>query len=324
MINKTHNENCIDTMKKMIDEKLFVDMVITSPPYDEARDYKGYDFDFETIALHLYRILKDGGVLVWVVNDTTKDGDESCTSFRQALYFKAIGFKLWDTMIYNKPSTPFPQKVRYNQSFEYMFVFSKGKVKTFNPILKKNISSGTVKKFQTVRNKKGELVKSNMTGEIKEYGMDSNVWYIPNGYMKSSKDKIAYKHPAIFPEELVERHIKSWSNEGDLIYDCFMGSGTVAKVCIQLNRNYIGSEMSNEYCEIIKERIKDMKQENGINLKPYLDIKKVIENIISTNKLDKDNYDLFVEYSKNDCLSPEMIEKVNQLISEYSVDDFWN
>ena len=76
-----------------------------------------------------------------------------------------------------------------------------------------------------------------------------------SGYMVSSKDKIAFEHPAIYPEQLVEDHILSWSNENDLIYDPFMGSGTTAKMAILNKRNWIGSEISKEYCDIITRRL---------------------------------------------------------------------
>ena len=248
-----YNEDCLITMSKMDSD--FLDCCITSPPYDSLRSYNGYSFDFENIAKELYRVLKPGGVVVWVVGDATINGSETGTSFRQALYFKEIGFNLFDTMIYQKTGTPFPQKNRYNQVFEYMFIFSKGKPKTFNPIMKKNITAGSVRNTRKFRTKDGEM-KPGFNKPINEYGIDNNIWIIKNGMNKSTKDKIAFNHPAIFPEELVNKHLLTWTNENDLIYDCFMGSGTVAKCSKNLNRRWIGSECSEEYCEIIKERLK--------------------------------------------------------------------
>lgn len=235
MINKIHNENCLKTMKRMSD--CFVDLTITSPPYDDLREYKGFDFQFEDIAKELFRITKDGGVVVWNVGDVTIDGSETGTSFKQVLYFKDIGFRLHDTMIYEKTGTPFPSKVRYNQSFEYMFILSKGKPKTFNPIMKKNITAGDVRNSRKFRNKNGDFISGFNGQQINEFGIENNVWKIKNGMNKSTKDEIAFKHPAIFPEELVKKHIYSWSNEGDLIYDCFMGSGTTAKMAHLQKRN---------------------------------------------------------------------------------------
>jgi DNA modification methylase len=266
-INKIYNESCLTTMAKMPDN--FLDATITSPPYDNLRTYKdgvGDEWSFEIfkpIADELYRTTKEGGVVVWVVGDATIDGGESGSSFRQALYFKEIGFKIYDTMIYQKTGTPFPQKVRYNQIFEYMFVFSKGKPKTFNPILKPNVTAGAVRNSRKFRNKDGELVPG-MQGNkpIAEMGIDNNIWVIKNGMYKSTKDLVAFNHPAIFPEELVEKHIKSWTSEGDVVYDPFMGSGTTAKMAMELNRNYIGSEISKEYWDISQERLKQLKKLN--------------------------------------------------------------
>jgi site-specific DNA-methyltransferase (adenine-specific) len=233
-----------------------IDLVITSPPYDDLRTYKGnYDFDFEKIVKELFRVVKKGGVVVWVVGDATINGSETGTSFKQALYFKEIGFNLHDTMIYQKSGTPFPAKTRYNQTFEYMFIFSKGKLKTFNPILKKNKYGGEIRNRRKYRNKQGELVL-HKPHRTKEYGIDNNVWYIINGNMKSTCDKVAFNHPAIFPEELAYKHIISWSNEGDVVYDPFLGSGTTIKMAALNNRIGLGSEITSEYIPIINERLK--------------------------------------------------------------------
>lgn len=247
-INKIYNEDCLDTMAKIPD--CFIDLTITSPPYDDLRTYNGYSFPFNDIAKELFRVIKQGGVLVWIVADQAKNGSESGTSFRQALYFKEIGFNIHDTMIYQKNSYPFPPKNRYYQQFEYMFVFSKGKPKTAN-LLK--CESGNKKRKSTQRNKDGTT--TSFTSEGKRERIMDNVWIEDTGYMRTTKDKIAYKHPAIFPESLSKKHILTWSNENDLVYDCFMGSGTTAKMCLLNNRNYIGSEISKEYCDIANKRI---------------------------------------------------------------------
>jgi len=239
-------------MRKMSD--CFIDLTITSPPYDNLRDYKGYSFDFENIANELYRITKEGGVLIWIVGDATIKGSETGSSFKQALYFKRIGFNLHDTMIYRKTGTPFPSQARYNQTFEYMFVLSKGNPKTFNPLMKRNITSGSFRKRATTRLKDGtkQIIHNRQTNE---YGVEDNIWLIKNGSNKSSKDKAAFLHPAIFPEELAAKHIKSWSNKGELIYDCFMGSGSTGKACALEGFNFVGIELDKDYCEIAKARI---------------------------------------------------------------------
>ena len=220
-----------------------VDMVLTSPPYDNLRDYKGYSFNFEGIAKELYRIIKDGGVVVWVVGDATIKGSETGTSFRQALYFKEIGFNLHDTMIYAKQNPVPYHHNRYNPQFEFMFVFSKGKPKIFNPIQE------NTKGFKTgkYRYPDGSLKIAN-TPIIKETKMLNNIWY----YVVGGKGN---NHPASFPEKLAEDHILSWSNEGDTILDSMAGSGTTLKMAKKNNRNYIGIEIAQEYVDIINKRL---------------------------------------------------------------------
>lgn len=246
-INKIYNENCLDTMARMHDN--FIDLTVTSPPYDDLRTYKGYSFDFENVAKELYRVTKQGGVLVWVVGDETKNFCESMTSFKQAIYFKEIGFKLLDTMIYYKQNyaPAYPTLRRYANQFEYMFVFSKGKPKTFNPIQKEKVRNK--KEKVAYRQKDGTLKR-----KVKEKGREtkdaSNVWEFAVGGNLTG-------HPAVFPEQLANDHIISWSNEGDLVYDCFIGSGTTAKMSIINNRKFIGSELSKEYYEIAINRIKE-------------------------------------------------------------------
>ena len=258
VINKIYNENCLDTMARMKDN--YIDLTVTSPPYDNLRTYNGYSFDFESIAKELYRTTKEGGVVVWVVGDATIKGSETGTSFKQALYFKECGFNLHDTMIYNKGFTPCydPRNKRCKHRFEYMFVFSKGKPNTYNPIKDQPVKNKGIKKGSTARKPNGDIRKFKDI-ELKDFQDRSNIWEVQNGYMKTTKDKYAYKHPAMFPEKLVDDHIHYWSNENDLIYDPFIGSGTTAKMAILNNRNYIGSEISEEYINIAKKRIEDNK-----------------------------------------------------------------
>jgi site-specific DNA-methyltransferase (adenine-specific) len=260
--NYLYNENCLDTMAKMADK--FIDLTVTSPPYDGLRTYNGYSFDFESIAKELYRVTKEGGVVVWVVGDATVKGSESGTSFKQALFFKDCGFNLHDTMIFNRHGK-FPNQNRYWQNFEYMFILSKGKPNTFNPIHEPKAAStmkrwGNTKNTDTrysKRNKEGEtqVVKSKNNKHLSETKSKGNIWYLPTGNNCATRDKCAFDHPAIFPEQLANDHIISWSNEGDVVYDCFAGSGTTAKMSIINKRKWIASEMSSEYCDIIHERL---------------------------------------------------------------------
>ena len=250
-INKIYCESNLETMAKMPDN--FVDLVVTSPPYDGLRKYNRFSFPFEDIASELYRILKVGGTLVWIVGDETKDGTESGTSFIQALHFKNIvGFKLHDTMIYHRHGR-FPMASRYWQNFEYMFVWSKGNPNTFNGLREPREYTDNRTKKAFGRNKDNSVDLGYSSKD--ETRLKRNVWrYFAGG---GANDKIASQHPAIFPEQLANDHIISWSNENDLIYDPFMGSGTTAKMAILNNRKYIGSEISKDYCKIIETRIKE-------------------------------------------------------------------
>ena len=250
-INKIYTENCLDTMARMEDN--FIDLTVTSPPYDGLRTYNGYSFDFESVAKELFRITKDGGVVVWIVGDATIKGSESGTSFKQALFFKECGFNLLDTMIWNKGTFTAvgALKSMYAPVFEYMFVVTKGKAKTFNPIKDKKNKTFGKKHTGTIRQKDGSTKPLNTIGKkINQYGQRYNIWEISPEKRNSHR-----LHPAMFPEQLANDHILSWSNENDLVYDPFMGSGTTAKMAILNNRNYIGSEISKDYVEIANKRL---------------------------------------------------------------------
>ncbi|MBM3712641.1 MAG: site-specific DNA-methyltransferase [Actinobacteria bacterium] len=239
--------DCLEVMKNIEP----VDMILTSPPYDDLRSYQGFKFDFKNIANEIFKVLKNDGILIWVTGDQTVDGSETATSFKQAIYFKDLGFKLHDTMIYLKDPR-YPDSVRYSQAFEYMFVFTKTGPKTFNPIQKKNNSSYLVKGCYN-RNKNGTITKvyRPSRGEANMV----NYWYYSAGYMKSAKDKYIFEHPAIFPESLAMDHIISWTNENDIVLDPFLGSGATARACKDLGRKCIGIEISKEYCDIAVKRL---------------------------------------------------------------------
>ena len=256
---KLYHGDCIEVMDRLIEKGIKVDLTLTSPPYDDLRNYNDsliWNFDiFKQVADRLYKITKDGGIIVWVIGDKTENGSESGSSFKQALYFKEIGFNLHDTMIYAK-NNPMPNSnsKRYTQAFEYMFVLSKGKIKTFNPIMEKSKYGGQFdfgKSFTL--NKNGEQIIKKRK-KINEYKKTSNIFY----YTVGSTVNKGIKHPAIFPEKLAEDNILTWSNEGDLILDCFMGSNTTGKMALLNNRNYIGIEKVKEYFEIAENRLKNI------------------------------------------------------------------
>ena len=250
-----HLGECKEVMKYIPDNS--VDLTVTSPPYDNLRTYNGYVFDFEGIAKELYRVTKTGGVVVWVVGDATIKGSETGTSLKQALYFKDVcGFNLHDTMIYSKGAQGGAKgsKYCYTQSFEYMFVFSKGKPKSLN-LLKDHKNAYLKTGESSMRRKQGHTVKFMATGNT--FSKRTNVWEVRGGYMVGTTDKIAFEHPATFPEQLVHDHIISWSNEGDTVLDPMMGSGTTGKMARILNRKFIGIEISTEYFAIATRRIED-------------------------------------------------------------------
>lgn len=258
---KLYQGDCLEIMKEIPNGS--IDLTVTSPPYDNLRTYNGnisqWSFEkFKEIAKELYRVTADGGVLVWVVADSTIKGSETGTSFRQALWFMECGFKLHDTMIYHKIN-PIPQNHnRYEQAFEYMFVFSKGKPATWNPIKEETKNAG--KKFDW-GNRKTVLDKNQCRRHresegftVKEYKTKQNIFSYSIGGGRTG-------HPAVFPEQLAKDHILSWSNENDVVFDPFMGSGTTGKMALLNNRNFIGIEIDEGYFNIAKERIEKAKED---------------------------------------------------------------
>ena len=257
-----YNGDCLQVMNRMITEGEKVDLVVTSPPYDNLRTYNNssiWNFDvFKKVADRLFKIVKDGGVVVWVVGDATIKGSETGTSFRQALYFKEIGFNLHDTMIYAKQNPTPNAGRRYQQCFEYMFIFSKGNPKTVNIILEPRHNLCNDKRMyrikKTNRRKDGNFCEAKLY-EVKENIPRQNIWTYKVGLYNSTSYKPAFEHPAIFPEQLANDHIISWSNENDIVFDPFMGSGTTGKMCKLLKRNFIGVEIDKQYFDIAKDRI---------------------------------------------------------------------
>jgi site-specific DNA-methyltransferase (adenine-specific) len=249
-LNVIHNEDCLSTIVRMGDES--IDLVVTSPPYDNLREYNGYTFDSNATIEGLYRIIKPGGVVVWVIGDATIKGSETGSSFRQALKFMDVGFNLHDTMIYEKNSSTYPantKSVRYSQIFEYMFVFSKGRPKSINLIVDKPNKWAGYKDFSGV-----------LKNPVPDFSPRNNIWKYTTSFN-------GVKHPAPFPLALASDHVVTWSNPGDTVYDPFMGSGTTARACVALGRNYIGSEISEEYIaranEQIQKDLNNKEKDNG-------------------------------------------------------------
>jgi DNA modification methylase len=250
--------NCKDILLKIPNDS--IDLTITSPPYDNIRDYNGFDFNDNTfieIVKQLFRVSKKGGIVVWIVGDSVIKGSESGTSFKQALRFIEEGFNLHDTMIFEKNTSSFPAKKdskRYTQIFEYMFVFCKGKIKTGNLICDKpNKYAGSSNWGKnTHRKKDGLLIETKKINPVPNFSPRNNIWKYTIGKGFNSSNKESHNHPAIFPEKLAEDHILSWSNEGDVVLDIFCGSGTTCKMSKKNNRHYIGIDISDEYCKLAK------------------------------------------------------------------------
>jgi site-specific DNA-methyltransferase (adenine-specific) len=242
-----------------------IDFIITSPPYDNLRDYKGFNFDFNTIANELYRVLKNGSVMVWIVGDATINGSETLTAFKQALYFQSIGFKIHDTMIYQKNNFSNPSKTRYHQVFEYMFVLSKGSPLTFNPIIdRKNVYVGYSSLGENTTRKADGTFGLNRKRIIGNYGMRYNIW---KGNTAGQENMCKHlSHPAQFPLWLARDHILSWTNENDLVIDPFCGGGTTGCACKELGRKFIGIEIDKSYCDMSIERIKQHKYSKELEL----------------------------------------------------------
>ena len=265
-INQIYNQSCITGMQEMNEN--MVDLCVTSPPYDDLRTYNDsskWDFEvFKEVAKGLYRVMKVGGVIVWVVGDAVIKGSETGSSFRQALYFMDLGFKLHDTMIYEKNGTAFPARRdgnRYSQLFEYMFILSKdSKPKTANLICDKpNKWAGWQpwgKSGGTMRSKDGTLVERQQK-PTPDFSPRNNIWKYNTGKGYTTKDDFAFEHPAMYPEMLAQDHIKTWSNENDLVLDPFMGAGTTAVISKDTNRNFIGFEIDESYYNVSQRRLKE-------------------------------------------------------------------
>jgi len=347
-INKNILGNSVELMKDIPNNS--IDLTVTSPPYDCLRSYNnkikddvvyegGYSFPFQDMAQELFRITKKGGVVVWVVNDQVKNGGETGTSFRMALYFQQIGFTIYDTMIYHKNGPPFPEVGRYSQVFEYMFVFSKGKPNIVNLIKDKENRWSGHQNFGTpsARKKDGELKKSKAF-TVAEYGTRYNVWYINTGKGYTTKDDYAYKHPAMFPESLAEDHILSWTNENDIILDPMCGAGTTQKMAKLNNRNYVGLDINQEYIDISNKRVEIVpysKDKPNPKAKFIVSRDEILEKRKKTRKENKlkmekelstDDVEIIIkEITKEEPTKPnEKLKEAAKKFKQKDIDDFWS
>lgn len=272
-----------------------IDLMVTSPPYDGIRIYGGYKLNFQNTAREMIRVLKPGGVIVWVVADQVVNGSETGSSMRQALWFMDNGMNLHDTMIYQKTGMPFPEATRYNPMWEYMFVLSKGKPKTVNLLRDKpnKYSGDKVAREHGLRQKDGTIQensawRNNKEKAIAEYGVRDNIWKYKTGRGNTTEDGYAFEHPAMFPESLAKDHILSWSNPGDVVCDPFNGSGTTTKAAKELNRQYVGVDVSPSYCRIAEARLLQdvlaLEQCNALAMRPNTVLGHTGAKTISTTK----------------------------------------
>lgn len=253
-----HVADCVEFMAHKMRPGT-VSLTVTSPPYDNLRDYRGYQFPFDDIAKQLFRVTKKGGVVVWVVGDKVVKGDRTMTSFRQALRFQGVGFQVHDVMIYQKKNTPFMRSNAYTNCYEFMFVLSKGAPATFNPLKADTVRNG----FEMlVHNKGADGVNKKTLGELKKEKTRTNIWRYAVGLGGTTSDKIAFQHPAVFPEQLAEDHILSWTNPNELVFDPMCGSGTTCKMAMLAGRNWVGVDIAESYVKIARQRIQQAKRAN--------------------------------------------------------------
>lgn len=251
--------DCVEVMRGLPAGS--IDLTVTSPPYDQLRDYRGYQFDAERVARELLRVTKEGGVVVWVVGDRIRGG-RSMTSFRQAVMFQDVGFVVHDVMIYQKRNTPFMRSNAYTNCWEFMFVLSKGgPPKTFNPLKTPTVRNG--EELLTF-NKRPDGINRKRKATLNSEKTRTNIWTYAVGAGGTTKDKIAFRHPAVFPEKLAAEHILSWTNEGEVVLDPMCGSGTTCKMAMLHRRRYLGIDISEEYVNIARQRIEDAKQAMGL------------------------------------------------------------
>jgi site-specific DNA-methyltransferase (adenine-specific) len=244
---------CVEVMTDWPAE--IIDLVHTSPPYDALRHYHGYKFDVKAVAEQLYRVLKPGGLVVWIVADQTIKGSKTGSSHRHVLTFQDCGFRLHDTMIYEKNGIRYPDKVRYYNCFEYMFVFSKGRPETTKLIRdRENVTAGQMQSW-TERERDGSLTKRAKKKIAAPFGVRRNIWPYHTGSHHTAPDNLWRSHPAVFPLQLAEDHIISWTRPGDIVLDPMCGSGQTLLAALINERHYIGIDCSAEYCRLARERL---------------------------------------------------------------------
>ena len=283
-LNKIYPESNLETMQRI--ESNSIDMVLTSPPYANARakTYGGIDADdyinwFIPIAKEIYRILKPTGSFILNIGDNTIDGETHLYTFEIPIVLKReIGFKFIDPLIWHKKTTP-PGKFknRFKDGWEFCFHFSKTLDIKFNPYAVAEKTT-QVSIDRALRHKDTHIMKSttgsgfnNPNKNLKErrnrqtgsgFGTDDNYMdslemALPMNVIYCSPETRNMNHSAPFPIEIPVFFIKAFTDENDIIYDPFLGSGTTAEAALRLNRKFIGSEIKTEYVSTANNRIKE-------------------------------------------------------------------
>jgi site-specific DNA-methyltransferase (adenine-specific) len=234
------------------------------------REYGGHTFDFEAVADALFRITMPGGVVAWVVQDQIENGSETSTSFKQALYFKTVGFNLHSTMIMISNGGKLPHRIRYAPVHHYAFILSKGRPRSINLIRdRRNKNAGQEYRWH-VRRPDGHTVKKKDSPQITPpFGERNNVWHYDVGFNQTTKDKKAFDHPALMSEMMAEDHIISWSRPGDLVFDPFSGAGTTCKMALLNDRRYLGMEIHEPYYDLSIERLESAREEHKQRLDEF-------------------------------------------------------
>lgn len=231
-----------------------IDMVLTSPPYADLLNYRGFKFDLAAIARQLFRVLKDGGVMVWVIGDKTVDYSRQMIPYTHAFGLRDAGFCIYDVMIYSKPAGRYMNRYRYPNVYEHMIVASKGKPKTFNPIMVKTKKPGDSRNT-TILHRDADNNRTLGYRTTAEERPHDNIWKYSPGF--GAVDRYAFEHPAVFPEKLARDQIISWSNPNDIVLDPMCGSGTTLKMARVYGRRYAGIDVAPEYLEIVRRRLRE-------------------------------------------------------------------
>lgn len=249
--------DCVDIIKKVADES--VDMVVTSPSYDDLRAYKGhYKIDLSTLGREIFRVLKDGGIYAMVIQDQTKDGGKSLTSFRTAIdHCDNIGFKLFETCIYKKLGAEGAWwSKRFRVDHEYIHIFLKGKRPQYfdkEPIKIPSKHAGKSMTGCATRKTDGTTHKSKNV-VINPTKCPGTIWDVANG---GDKNPLKRRHPAVFPDKIPYNLMQVFCPEGGLVLDPMCGSGTTLVQSKKLGRHFIGIDMEEEYVLLSRQRLQE-------------------------------------------------------------------